>query len=192
MVHSYYPESVFKFCPRCGSAGFRPDSVKSILCNACGFRYFINPVSAVTAIISDTQNRVLFTRRRNDPGRGMLDLPGGFVDRAEKAEQALIREIHEELNLTIDSYEFYGTFPNEYLFEGIIYFTLDSVFICEIADISRLQAADDVVSAEFINPGKINPDDIGLDSVKNIVKAYLESYRDGSPLPRSKGNNDRS
>jgi mutator protein MutT len=177
MENHNYPETVFRFCPRCGSPEFEPDSSKSFNCKKCGFRYFINPVAAVTALIFDTEGRILLTRRRHAPAEGMLDLPGGFIDRGETAENALKREIKEELNLKVNHFNFYGTFPNEYLFEGIIYFTLDIVFICTISNLNTLKPADDVESCEFISPEKINIFDIGLTSVKNIIQQYLVSNK---------------
>jgi NAD+ diphosphatase len=180
MADSNYPFTVFRFCPRCGAHGFNPESLKSLKCPECGFRYFINPVASVTALISDRDGRLLMTRRRNDPARNMLDLPGGFIDQGEKAEEALVREIKEELDLKIDHFKYFGTFPNEYLFDGIIYFTLDILFACEVSDLSTLMPADDVISCEFISPEKINIGEIGLASVKNMIVAYLTSVNNDS------------
>jgi NAD+ diphosphatase len=179
MAGQNYPAAVFRFCPRCGSDGFKPESAKSLRCWKCGFRYFINPVAAVAALIVNKNGQLLLTLRKHPPAEGMLDLPGGFVDTGEKAEHALVREIKEELNLIIERFHFYGTFPNEYLFDGIIYFTLDIVFLCEVSDFSTLNPSDDVSSCEFLSPDKINPDNIGLKSVKNIIADYLISARSG-------------
>jgi len=146
-------------------------------CTTCGFRYFVNPAAAVAALITDTSNRLLLTRRRNAPSEGMLDLPGGFVDKFETAEDAIIREIKEELNIRIDEISFFGSFPNEYLFGGIVYFTLDIVFECAVSNFDTLRPADDVTSCEFITPDKINLNEIGLDSVKNIILAYWNAKK---------------
>lgn len=172
MRTQFYPENVFKFCPRCGSSRFVPASVKEMQCTTCGFRHFVNPVAAVTALITDGTGRLLLTRRRSAPAQGMLDLPGGFVDKFETAEDAIIRELKEELNLNIEEIRFFGTFPNEYLFGEIVYFTLDIVFECIVRNFDMLIPSDDVISSEFIPPDKINLNEIGLDSVKNIILAY--------------------
>ena len=172
MITQFYPENVFKFCPRCGSAKFIPASTKEMHCTTCGFRYFVNPAAAVAALIIDTNGQLLLTRRRNAPAAGMLDLPGGFVDKFETAEDAIRREIKEELNLHVDEIRFFGSFPNEYLFNGIVYFTLDIVFKSSVSNFDTLRPADDVSSCEFLTPDKINLNEIGLDSVKNIILAY--------------------
>ena len=177
MRTQFYPEHVFKFCPRCGSEKFIPASTKEIHCNTCGFRHFVNPAAAVAALITDSAGRLLLTRRKSAPAAGMLDLPGGFVDKFETAEDALMREIKEELNLTVEEIRFFGTFPNEYLFGGIVYFTLDIVFECAVRDFDKLLPADDVITSEFIPPDKINLNEIGLDSVKNIMLAYWKLHK---------------
>lgn len=175
MKTQFYPENVFKFCPRCGSARFSSANTKEIRCATCGFRHFVNPAAAVAALITDSNGRLLLTRRRNAPAAGMLDLPGGFVDKSETAEDAIVREIKEELNLRVDEIRFFGSFPNEYLFEGIVYFTLDIVFKCKVYNFETLLPADDVSSCEFFAPDKINLNEIGLDSVKNIMLAYWKT-----------------
>lgn len=39
---------------------------------------------------------------------------GGGIEKEETPEQALIREIKEELNITLTNYEFLGAFDNEF------------------------------------------------------------------------------
>jgi ADP-ribose pyrophosphatase YjhB (NUDIX family) len=46
-------------------------------------------------------NKILLGKRNINPGKGMWSLPGGYVNRAEKVEDAAIREIKEETNLDI-------------------------------------------------------------------------------------------
>jgi len=55
------------------------------------------------ALILDKQNNVLITRRSaiNDYMPLLWDLPGGSVDKGETVEQALIREVKEETNLSV-------------------------------------------------------------------------------------------
>jgi mutator protein MutT len=126
--------------------------------------------SAVVAIIYNHKGELLLTRRKNEPAKGLLDLPGGFVNLGETVEDALVREIKEELNIDVIEFKFAGTFPNEYVFGGIAYFTEDAVFVCEIADFSTISAQDDVQNFEFRNPTEINIDEIGLLSIKNVIR----------------------
>ena len=170
MISKHSPLMVFKFCPKCGLQKFLPDTVKSLKCGNCGFRYYINMNAAVAAIIRNDKNEVLFTIRKHDPAAGLLDLPGGFVDLGETAEEALKREVFEELNLTIDTIEFAGTFTNKYVFGEIEYQTLDLVFTCTALSLSNIRVDDDVSGYIFKDPAIVLPEEIGLESIKRIIK----------------------
>ena len=50
------------------------------------------------AVITDSDGRILLVRKRNTP---FFMQPGGKLDAGETPEQALIRELHEELQLDI-------------------------------------------------------------------------------------------
>jgi len=125
--------------------------------------------AAVAAIIRNDKNEVLFTIRKHDPAKGMLDLPGGFVDLGETAEEAIVREINEELNLKINKMEFVGSFTNKYVYEQIEYQTLDLVFNCSADTFKNMQAADDVSGYIFRNPSFVDPSEIGLESIREII-----------------------
>ena len=86
----------FRYCPVCGSKHFVVQNEKSKRCESCGFEYFLNPSSAVAAFILNKEGELLVTRRKYEPGRGTLDLPGGFCDIGETIGEALIREVKEE------------------------------------------------------------------------------------------------
>lgn len=164
------PLNTFVFCPYCGKPGFKPESEKSLRCNVCGFRYFINMSAAVVAIIRNEDNEVLFTLRKFDPYAGMLDLPGGFIDLDETAEDAVKREILEELNLKITSFQYLGSFPNRYNYDKIEYQTLDLVYNCSVETLQSIKAADDVNGFVFRNPADVKNEEIGLESIKNIIR----------------------
>lgn len=176
MLHEFHPHRVCKYCPRCGSAHYNSHSSKSQKCDECGFVFFTNAAGAVAAIITNAQGEILLTTRAFDPGKGLLDLPGGFVDPGESVEQALHREIAEELSIHISSFTYFGSFPNEYVYGGILYYTIDLVYECEIADFSSIQVADDVSGYGFYKPSVEILEHIGLPSIKKIITAYCEKY----------------
>jgi mutator protein MutT len=125
--------------------------------------------ASVAAIIRNKKNEVLFTVRKHDPAAGLLDLPGGFVDMGETAEEAVKREIAEELNLKISKMEFVGTFTNKYVYAEIEYQTLDLVFNCQVESFVDLQVADDVSGYIFRDPSQVRHEEIGLESIRNVV-----------------------
>ena len=60
------------------------------------FIYYFNPSSAVACFIRNSRGELLLVRRAKEPAKGRLDLPGGFVDMHESAEEAAQREVKEE------------------------------------------------------------------------------------------------
>ncbi len=61
-------------------------------------------VLVVAAALVDTDGRVLITQR--PPGKalaGLWEFPGGKIEAGERPEDALIRELHEELGLAVEA-----------------------------------------------------------------------------------------
>ena len=59
-------------------------------------------IPVVAALIFDAQNRIIITRRPQGTHlAGMWEFPGGRIESGEASEQALLREISEELALDI-------------------------------------------------------------------------------------------
>jgi predicted amidohydrolase YtcJ len=90
------PSASFRFCPRCGGGPSVPGPAPVFTCRACGFHYHFNPALAAGVIVEDSEGRLLLIRRAKEPGRGLLGVPGGFVDVGETAEASARRETLEE------------------------------------------------------------------------------------------------
>jgi hypothetical protein len=56
-------------------------------------------VPCVGGLIYDAAGRLLLVQRANEPGRGLWSLPGGRVEPGERPQEALAREIAEELGV---------------------------------------------------------------------------------------------
>jgi len=163
----------FIYCPKCSVRALKPSSPKSVICTECGFEYFFNPAAAVAGIILNDTGQLLVTVRASDPGKGLWDLPGGFIDPGETTEHALAREIKEELNLDVDSMQYFGTAPNEYTYKGVTYPTLDMAFICRVADLSKMRAMDDIEEAVFVSPKSVELEQFAFPSIRAFVERFI-------------------
>ncbi|WP_314126624.1 NUDIX domain-containing protein [Segatella maculosa] len=162
------------FCPICGSSRFPMSGPKSRRCTACGFEYFMNPAAANVALILNERQELLVVRRKNEPERGTLDLPGGFADMEETAEEGVIREVKEETGLEVTSVCYLFSFANRYAFSGVIVPTLDQFFACSVADTAVLQASDDAAEAFWLPLNRIVPAEFGLVSIRRGIEKYLK------------------
>jgi 8-oxo-dGTP diphosphatase len=74
-----------------------------------------NETIVVVAAVIESGDSVLVTRRlRGTHLEGMWEFPGGKVDAAERHDEALRREIREELDATIDVHELLLTTTHHY------------------------------------------------------------------------------
>ena len=102
----------WQFCPICGEA--IENSKARVTCSACGFVGYANPVPAAEAVCFDGNGRVLLGRRAIDPGAGLWDLPGGFLNENEEPLDALRREVREETGLELERPQFLGFWLEPY------------------------------------------------------------------------------
>ena len=149
-----HPLSLFAYCPKCGSPRFEIHNEKSKRCPDCGFVYYFNPSSATVAFIVNERNELLVCRRAKDPSKGTLDLPGGFVDMHETAEEV----------------------PNLYLYSGFTVHTLDMFFRCQVEDTLHFLAMDDAADTFFVPFAKLHPEEFGLTSIRKGLEKFLKEY----------------
>jgi len=90
------------YCPRCGGQLERrfTEGRDRDVCSACGFVFYRNPVPAVGVVVAQDGD-VVMIRRKYPPRAGYWALPAGYMELGESAEEAAIRECHEETGLLV-------------------------------------------------------------------------------------------
>ena len=169
--------TLFTHCPACGSSNFIQNNEKSKHCEACDFTLYVNASAAVAAFILNESGELLVCKRGKEPEKGTLDLPGGFVDENETAEEAVSREITEELHATVTASTYLFSLPNQYEYSGLTVPTLDMFFSCKLEDTTHLKPSDDVEDCFFVPLTEVNPELFGLKSVKKGVALFLKGKR---------------
>lgn len=161
----------FRYCPRCGEQQLQPNDAKSLVCLSCGFVYYHSSAAVAVAII-ESDSSIILTRRANEPQKGWLALPGGFVDYDESLESALIRELKEELNLSITTPIYFCSHGERYLFREVIYFTTIAFFVVKANDISNISANDDIDAFLLIQPNDIDYSKLAFEADKVALDRY--------------------
>lgn len=160
-----------RFCLRCGRR------VRVVVegerrrrrCPRCGWTSYDNPVPAAVALI-ERRGRVLLTLRARPPHAGTWDLPGGFLEAGESAEEGLRRELHEELGIRVVSARLLITAPDHYGARGFPILTL--VYRVTPAP-GPIRSADDVAEARWFPLRRLPLDRIAFPSVRTALRGWL-------------------
>ena len=168
-------ETAYLFCPRCGTEAVAVGSVP-FRCGQCGFANFFGPVAAVGGLVINDAGELLLVRRARDPGKGKWGLPGGFVDRDETIEQALIREVHEETSLQVIESQYLTSFPNLYDYADLVSPVIDLFYLCRVGDPLQVRlAADELTSYLWVRPIDTHLSEMAFPSNRRAIEQWLRS-----------------
>lgn len=170
----------FQYCPRCGEKRLQANDAKSIACRACGFVYY-HGTAAVALAIVEYAGKIILTRRAREPRKGFLGLPGGFVDYGENLEDALVRELQEELNLAVSAPVYLCSQSERYPFREVVYCTSVAVFVAGVEDLVNAAARDDISEFLLVRPDEIDPGKIAFESHRAALRRYRESLQRAEP-----------
>lgn len=91
-----------RYCPKCKNKLTRKilDGVKRLACSSekCSYVLWNNPVPVVAALVQH-EGKYIIARNALWPG-GIFSVISGYLEQKETPEQAVIREVEEELGLT--------------------------------------------------------------------------------------------
>ena len=163
----------FNYCPYCGSSNIVFDGIKEFTCGDCSFTYFQNVATAAGTIL-ECEGKIVLIRRKEEPGKGLLDLPGGFADPGESAEEAARREIREELKIDVDTLQYLGSHPNTYEFKDVRYHSCDLLFYSQIDTFPTEFDETEVEELVFMNPMEIREDEIAFESIKAGLRLFMD------------------
>ena len=136
---------------------------------------FSHPRFAVTAgaIITDGHGRVLLLKHRFRPGSGW-GLPGGFIEQGEQPEEALRRELREEIRLEVEQLK---------LFTVRAFKTPKQVEIVFMGQAMNAIGGPDELSLEIKEAGWFFPGEFPPELPRDQTELIKRAQKDGASLP---------
>lgn len=129
----------------------------------------------MAAIIYDNQRQVLLTRRARSPRRGYWELPGGFVNTGESAEEALRREVREELGIYLKSSRYLCSRPNVYRYRKMTYRPLDLFFTAPLPPAANIAPDQSEVSRwRLFPPPEVPWSNIAFKSYRPVLRRWFQ------------------
>jgi NAD+ diphosphatase len=98
-----------RFCPRCGGALDVTQAGHVLTCRDCGRQQFPRTDPAVIMLVTDGERALLGHQAAWPPGR--YSTLAGFVEPGESLEDAVRREVAEEVGLTVGEVRYFGNQP---------------------------------------------------------------------------------
>jgi 8-oxo-dGTP diphosphatase len=120
-------------------------------------------------------SKILLIRRKNDPFKGMLALPGGFFDteKDESIQLAAERELEEEtgINEYLNFFAYYDAVDRDPR-QRTITFVFQRVYNSTFEKIPEIKAGDDAASAQWFPIEDLWFENLAFDH-KKILKDYF-------------------
>jgi NAD+ diphosphatase len=111
------------FCGRCASRTLLKENERAKECPACGFLAFPK-ISPAIIVLIEKDDRVLLARSPHFKP-GLYSILAGFVEPGESIEEAVVREVMEEVGISIKNVRYFGSQPWPYPDSLMIGFTAE-------------------------------------------------------------------
>jgi 8-oxo-dGTP diphosphatase len=168
-----------RFCPHCAGrlAAQMIDEKERLVCQECGFIFYLNPKVAAGALIEDA-GRVVLVRRGVEPQAGRWALPSGFAEYGETIEETAIRECREETGLEIVLDRLLGVCSVNSGFYGYLILVLYSAHVVG----GEIVAGDDATEAGFFAPDEL-PRDLAFGAHRQALRDWKKPRPDRFQKP---------
>lgn len=125
------------------------------------------PTFVTVDVVLVQSGHVLMVERKARPGKGLLALPGGFVDQNEKLVDACLRELREETRIKVPAPVLKGSIKNQQVFDdphrSARGRTITHAFYIELAPnkaLPKVKGGDDAKHAMWIPLADIHPNNL--------------------------------
>lgn len=169
------PIKRYRFCPVCGDS-FEYRGGNYLKCHGCGYDYFVNQAPTVGVAIFNNKDQVMLAKRKFDPQKGAWQTVGGFMDLGENIEDAIRREVKEEIGVDVRFIGYLGSYPEIYDYRGTDIPFLSMYFLAEIIDGTPVPA-DDVAEIQYFSADDLKGLRMAYPNLRDLLVDYINNRK---------------
>lgn len=161
-----------RYCGRCGTETEAPDPtasppMRARKCPDCGLLAFPRVAPAVITLVERDDGRALLARGKAF-ARPMYSCLAGFVEPGETLEQAVHREVREEVGIEIDQVAYWGSQPWPFPHSLMVGFN------ARYAGGELELDPDEIVDAGWYAPDELPPIPPGVSIARRLIDDWLQ------------------
>jgi ADP-ribose pyrophosphatase YjhB (NUDIX family) len=165
------------FCSTCGSEKLRnqiPEGDHALrkVCASCNTVHYENPLMIVGCLVHNDKEEIMLCKRGIEPRKGFWNLPAGFLENNEGADQGAAREVLEETGAKVRIGELHTVY--NVLHAKQVYLTFEAYMIDDHVELTPESTA-----IQFFKEADIPWDDIAFSSNTHAIKHWI-SKKSGS------------
>jgi NAD+ diphosphatase len=140
--------TAWKHCPSCSSKLGDCETERAKICTACSSIYY--PVISPAIIVAvSKENKLLLAHNKNYPNKKRFSILAGFVEAGESLEQTVLREVKEEVGITVKNIKYFGSQSWPFPHSLMVGFTADYESGELLPDGAEIEHADWYSAGEF-------------------------------------------
>ncbi|HJQ29087.1 MAG TPA: NAD(+) diphosphatase, partial [Rubrobacter sp.] len=112
-----------RFCGRCGGRTVPAPGELAKRCTRCGMMHYPR-LSPAAIVLVRRGDRILLARSPGFPP-GLYSVLAGFVEPGESIEEAVVREVREEVGIEVENVRYFGSQPWPFPSSLMVGFTAD-------------------------------------------------------------------
>jgi len=153
------------FCSRCGAPTRRHETHQAMACTACGHLHFPRVAPAVIVLVE--REREMLLARSPHFAAGVYSTLAGFVEPGESLEEAVHREIREEVGVEVTDLRYFGSQPWPFPHSLMV------GFVARWAGGEIRLEDDEIEDARWFSPERLPP---GLPTSFSIARRLVDDF----------------
>ena len=159
-----------QYCGQCGQVTHQIAGENALSCSPCRLRFYPR-ISPCIIVLITRGDQVLLAQGENHKERGWYSTLAGFIESGESAEQAVMREVKEEVGVTIKNIQYLNSqawpFPNQLMLG----------FHAEFEAGEIVPAPGEIADAQWFNIHDLPKHPPSVSIAGWLIRQYIDNYR---------------